>query len=152
METTEKKKHKSGFALLKEKLAKAEAKNAELQKEKEILVQTAQNNYCRVEKERDEWKAKYDILNERHKTLLIDRDKWKKDAEAKQTTIDQQSRKISQLTADLHSSETLRLNADAAHSKKEGEMLRAMGPIRRWWWNLHHLPTFKEDERWNETH
>ena len=152
METTEKKKHKSGFALLKEKLAKAEAKIAELQKEKEILVQTAQDNYCRVEKERDDWKAKYDSLNERHKTLLIDHDEWKKDAEAKQTTIDQQSRKISQLTADLHSSETLRLNADAAHSKKEGEMLRAMGPIRRWWWNLHHLPTFKEDERWNETH
>ena len=149
---TEKKKHKSGFALLKEKLAKAEAKNAELQKEKEIFVQTAQDNYCRVEKERDDWKAKYDSLNERHKTLLIDRDEWKKDAEAKQTTIEQQSRKISQLTADLHSSETLRLNDDAAHSKKEGEMLRAMGPIRRWWWNLHHLPTFKEDERWNETH
>ena len=60
METTEKKKHKSGFTLLKEKLAKAEAKNAELQKEKEILVQTAQDNYCRVEKERDEWKAKYE--------------------------------------------------------------------------------------------
>ena len=90
METTEKKKHKSGFALLKEKLAKAEAKIDELQ-----------------------------------------------------TTIEQQSRKISQLTADLHSSETLRLNADAAHSKKEGEMLRAMGHIRRWWWNLHHLHTFK---------
>lgn len=35
------KKHKSGFALLKEKLAKAEAERAELQKEKEILVQTA---------------------------------------------------------------------------------------------------------------
>ena len=128
---SDEKKHKGGYELLKEKLAKAEAKIAELQKEKEILVQTAQDNYCRVEKERDE---------------------WKKDAEAKQTTIDKQSRKISQLTADLHSSETLRLNADAAHSKKEGEMLRAMGPIRRWWWNLHHLPTFKEDERWNETH
>lgn len=127
METTEKKKHKSGYELLKEK-------------------------YAALEKERDDWKAKYDSLNERHKTLLIDRDEWKKDAEAKQTTIEQQSRKISQLTADLHNSETLRLNADAAHSKKEGEMLRAMGPIRRWWWNLHHLPTFKEDERWNETH
>jgi hypothetical protein len=51
------KKHKSGYELLKEKYAALEAKNAELQKEKEILVQTAQDNYCRVEKERDEWKA-----------------------------------------------------------------------------------------------
>lgn len=146
------KKHKSGFALLKEKLAKAEAKNAELQKEKEILVQTAQDNYCRVEKERDELKEKLtDVINEKD-SFADDCKRLYKDAEAKQTTIEQQSRKISQLTADLHSSETLRLNADAAHSKKEGEMLRAMGPIRRWWWNLHHLPTFKEDERWNETH
>lgn len=151
METEiKKRKHrKGGTDYAKEKLAKAEVQIAELQKEKEILVQTAQDNYCRVEKERDEWKAKYDSLNERHKTLLIDRDEWKKDAETKQATIEQQSRKISQLTADLHNSETLRLNADAAHSKKEGEMLRAMGPIRRWWWNLHHLSTFKEDERWN---
>ena len=56
----EKKKHKSGYELLKEKYAALEAKNAELQKEKEILVQTAQDNYCRVEKERDEQKAKYE--------------------------------------------------------------------------------------------
>ena len=55
-------KHKSGYDLLKEKFAKAEAKNAELQKEKEILVQTAQDNYCRVEKERDEWKARNNEL------------------------------------------------------------------------------------------
>ena len=46
---------------LKEKLAKADAKNAELQKEKEILVQTAQDNYCRVEKERDELKEKLSL-------------------------------------------------------------------------------------------
>ncbi len=142
------KKHKGGYELLKEKYAKLEAKNAELRKEKEILVQTAQDNYYRVEKERDEWKAKYEHVRN---ATLIDNGTNSKISEL-QTTIEQQSRKISQLTADLHSSETLRLNADAAHSKKEGEMLRAMGPIRRWWWNLHHLPTFKEDERWNETH
>lgn len=95
METTEKKKHKSGFALLKEKLVKAEAKNAELQKEKEILVQTAQDNYCRVEKERDEWKAKYkqkfrecielqnnkvnshdDLMN-----VMRERDKWREECQ-----------------------------------------------------------------------
>lgn len=53
-------KHKSGYDLMKEKYATLEAKNAELQKEKEILVQTAQDNYCRAEKERDEWKAKFE--------------------------------------------------------------------------------------------
>lgn len=113
METTEKKKHKGGYELLKEKLAKAEAK---------IMTLESQLSTTKEELRR----TKYEL----------------------QTTIEQQSRKISQLTADLHRSETLRLNADAAHSKNEGEMLRAMGPIRRWWWNLHHLPTFKEDERW----
>ena len=138
METTEKKKHKSGFALLKEKLAKAEAENKELR----AAVEKSQTAYLELTR----------TSKENIKKVQDNRDEWKKDAEAKQTTIEQQSRKISQLTADLHNSETLRLNADAAHSKKEGEMLRAMGPIRRWWWNLHHLPTFKEDERWNETH
>lgn len=109
-------------------------------------------HYTIMENEKKKHKSGFALLKEKYAKLEKERDKWKKDAEAKQTTIEQQSRKISQLTADLHSSETLRLNADAAHSKKEGEMLRAMGPIRRWWWDLHHLPTFKEDERWNETH
>ena len=80
METTEKKKHKSGFTLLKEKLAKAEAKNAELQKEKEILVQTAQDNYCRVEKERDELKEKLSLQIapdfEDFKRVERERDEW----------------------------------------------------------------------------
>jgi len=129
------KKHKSGFALLKEKIAKLET---ELAAKDQRIAGLTLNVESEVKKAKQSAEA--------------ERDRWKKDAEAKQTTIEQQSRKISQLTADLHSSETLRLNADNAHSKKEGEMLRAMGPIRRWWWNLHHLPTFKEDERWNETH
>lgn len=137
METTEKKKHKSGFTLLKEKLAKAESENKELL----AAVEKSQTAYLELTR----------TSKENIKKMQDNRDEWKKSAEAKQTTIDQQSRKISQLTADLHRSETLRINADAAHSKKEDEMLRAMGPIRRWWWNLHHLPTFKEDERWNET-
>ena len=128
------KKHKGGYELLKEKYAALESKLAK----KEAALYNVSSELSQV----------IESVNK----IKKERDEWKKDAEAKQTTIEQQSRKISQLTADLHSSETLRLNADAAHSKKEGEMLRAMGPIRRWWWNLHHLPTFKEDERWNETH
>jgi len=171
------KKHKSGFALLKEKLAKAEAELAQAESARNnysaqldrsrtdvhnlnIEVNELKEKIAKLEKKLEDVKSDHSeelLRNDRCweyklKEIEKERDEWKKDAEAKQTTIDQQSRKISQLTADLHNSETLRLNADAAHSKKEGEMLRAMGPIRRWWWNLHHLPTFKEDERWNETH
>lgn len=132
------KKHKGGYELLKEKYAKLEAENKELR----AAVEKSQTAYLELTR----------TSKENIKKVQDNRDAWKKDAEAKQTTIDQQSLKIRQLTADLHSFETMRLNAEAAHSKKEGEMLRAMGPIRRWWWNLHHLPKFKEDERWNETH
>ena len=56
------KKHKGGYELLKEKYAA-------LQAEKEILVQTAQENYCRVERERDEWKAMYEHLENRVEEL-----------------------------------------------------------------------------------
>ena len=146
------KKHKSGFALLKEKLAKAEAKINELEKQLNVEVAEHQALEDKYEKLREELirttQDGHKQYNEQQDTVRG----FSKKIDELQTTIDQQSRKISQLTADLHSSETLRLNADAAHSKKEGEMLRAMGPIRRWWWNVHHLPTFKEDERWNETH
>ena len=114
MEATEKKKKRNGGYYLKEKIAKLEA---ELAAKDQRIAGLTLNVESEVKKAKQSAEA--------------ERDRWKKDAEAKQTTIEQQSRKISQLTADLHSSETLRLNADAAHSKKEGEMLRAMGPIRR---------------------
>lgn len=130
----EKKKHKGGYELLQEKYAKLKAENEELRE---------------IKSKYDEFRKQVENPSKSWKTLAENR---QKEISKLQTTIEQQSRKISQLTADLHSSETLRLNSDAAHSKKEGKMLRAMGPIRRWWWNLHHLPTFKEDERWNETH
>lgn len=106
METIEKKKHKSGFALLKEK-------------------------YAKLEKERD---------------------KWKKDAEAKQSTIEQQSRKISQLTADFMVAQGNLEAADREHERKLKEMYDHMGWFKRMTWDWHHAPTFKEDERWNETH
>lgn len=59
MEATTKKRKNGGW-YLKEKIAKLEKQLADMQKEKEILVQTAQDNYLRLEKERDEWKAKYE--------------------------------------------------------------------------------------------
>ena len=121
------KKHKGGYELLKEK-------------------------YVALEKERDDWKAKYDNLNERHKTLLIDRDKWKKDAEAKQVTIEQQSHKISQLTADLKVAQGNLEATDREHERQLNAMYDHMGWFKCMTWDWHHAPTFKEDERWNETH
>ena len=52
METTEKKKHKGGYELLKEKYAKLEAHAEELQKDLDFALEKAK-------KERDEWKAKW---------------------------------------------------------------------------------------------
>lgn len=149
---TDKKKHKSGFALLKEKLAKAEAKNAELQKEKEILVQTAQDNYCRVEKERDELKEKLtDVINEKD-SFANDCKRLYMDAESKQDTIEQQSRKISQLTAELKVAQGNLETTDREHERQLKAMYDHMGWFKRMTWDWHHAPTFKEDERWNETH
>lgn len=99
METTEKKKHKGGYELLKEKLAKAEAKISELQKEKEILVQTAQDNYCRVEKERDELKEKLSLQIapdfEDFKRVERERDEWKAKYEGKSSPIFRAYEKLS---------------------------------------------------------
>lgn len=72
------KKHKSGYVLLKEKYAALEAKNAELQKEKKILVQTAQDNYCRVEKERDELKMKVAYLANGDAAYYRERDAYQR--------------------------------------------------------------------------
>lgn len=86
----------------------------------------------------DRLKIKYAELERRHneevyehQALEKDRDKWKKDAEAKQVTIDAQSRK---------------------HERQLKEMYDHMGWFKRMTWDWHHAPTFKEDERWNETH
>ena len=126
------KKHKSGFELLKERLAKAEAENKELQKK--FNEERERYNFTQEECDRKDKRLTEEIVR----------------ANKAETTIDAQSRKISQLTAELHHSETLRLNADNAHSIKEGEMRRAMGPLRRWWWDLHHMPEFDADEHWHE--
>lgn len=117
METTEKKKHKSGFALLKEKLAKAEAQ-----------IQTLESQLS--SKKEELRRTKYEL----------------------QTTIDQQSRKISQLTADLRVAQGNLEASDREHERQLKEMYDHMGWFKRMTWDWHHTPTFKEDERWNETH
>ena len=125
------KKHKGGYELLKEKLAKAEAKNAELQKDLDFALE-------KHKQERNELKLAF------HKAV----DEVK---EAK-TTIDQQSRKISQLTADLKVAQGNLEATDREHKRQLTAMYDHMGWLKRMTWDWHHAPTFMEDERWNETH
>lgn len=137
METTEKKKHKSGFTLLKEKLAKAEAENKELR----AAVEKSQTAYLELTR----------TSKENIKKVQDNRDEWKKDAEAKQVTIEQQSRKISQLTAELKLAQGNIEATSREHERQLKAMYDHMGWFRRMTWDWHHAPTFKEDERWNET-
>lgn len=137
MEATEKKKKRNGGYYLKEKIAKLEAENKELQNLKE-----ASDKFAEL------WKNKYHGLNERHETLLVDRDAWKKDAEAKQKDIEAQGRKISQLTADLKVV-TGNLEATKLESSRQlNEMYKALGWFRQWIWDWKH-PVLGENETWN---
>ena len=131
METTEKKKHKSGFTLLKEKLAKAEAKNADLQKDLDFALE-------KHKQERNELKLAFQKAADELK-----------EAEA---TIEQQSRKISQLTAELKVAQGNLEATSRKHERQLKAMYDHMGWFKRMTWDWHHAPTFKEDERWNETH
>ena len=101
------KKHKGGYELLKEKYDA-------LKKEKEILVQTAQENYCRLEQE------------------------CKKNKEI-----------ITELTTKLELANGNLEATNVKHKRQMEEMYRAMGPLRRWWWDLHHLPVFDTNEHWH---
>lgn len=125
------KKHKGGYELLKEKYAKLEKERDKLKRELSMQIAPNFETFKRVERERDE---------------------WKKDAEAKQVTIEQQSRKISQLTADLKVAQGNLEATDREHERQLTAMYNHMGWFKRMTWDWHHAPTFKEDERWNETH
>lgn len=59
METTEKKKHKGGYELLKEKYAALEKERDKLKEELSMQIAPDFETFKRVEKERDEWKAKW---------------------------------------------------------------------------------------------
>lgn len=97
-------------------------------------------------------KGGYELLKEKYAALEKERDDWKKDAEAKQVTIEQQSHKISQLTADLKVAQGSLEATEREHEHQLKEMYDHMGWFKRMTWDWHHAPTFKEDERWNETH
>lgn len=125
------KKHKGGYELLKEKYAKLEKERNRLKEVLSMQIAPDFETFKRVERERDE---------------------WKKDAEAKQVTIEQQSRKISQLTADLKVAQGNLEATDREHERQLNAMYDHMGWFKRMTWDWHHAPTFMEDERWNETH
>ena len=134
METTEKKKHKSGFTLLKEKLAKAEAENKELQKK--FNEERERYNFTQEECDRKDKRLTEEIVR----------------ANKAEATIDQQSLKIRKLTAELKLAQG-NLEATAReHERQLKAMYDHMGWFKRMTWNWHHAPTFKEDERWHETH
>lgn len=97
-------------------------------------------------------KGGYELLKEKYAKLEKERDEWKKDAEAKQVTIEQQSHKISQLTADLKVAQGNLEATYREHERQLNAMYDHMGWFKRMTWDWHHAPTFKEDERWNKTH
>lgn len=132
------KKHKSGFALLKEKLAKAEAKINEL--EQQLNVEVAEHQAL---------EDKYEKLREE---LIRTTQDGHKQYNEQQESIEQQSRKISQLTADLKVAQGNLEATEREHERQLKAMYDHMGWFKRMTWDWHHAPTFKEDERWNETH
>lgn len=139
------KKHKGGYELLKEKYDA-------LQKEKEILVQTAQENYCRLERECEKNKEKITELTSQIKEANAKASESQKRDLKHLSTISEQSRKISQLTADLKVAQGNLEATEREHERQLKEMYDHMGWFKRMTWDWHHAPTFKEDERWNETH
>ena len=134
METTEKKKHKSGFALLKEKLAKAEAENKELQKK--FNEERERYNFTQEECDRKDKRLTEEIVR----------------ANKAEATIEQQSLKIRKLTAELKLAQGDLEATNREHERQLNAMYNHMGWFKRMTWDWHHAPTFKEDERWNETH
>ena len=67
---TEKKKHKGGYELLKEKYAKLEKERDKLKEQLSMQIAPDFETFKRVEKERDEWKAKYEQKCEHHSSIL----------------------------------------------------------------------------------
>ena len=114
------KKHKSGFALLKEKLAKAEAEKTKLQD-----LKTAADKFA------EEWKNRYF--------------KKKEELTEAENTIVKQSTKISQLSGDLSNAQS-----DARdYRRKYEEAVSRMGWLRRMWYG-YNGPQFTDEDHWNE--
>lgn len=159
--TEKKKKHNGGY-YLKEKIAKLENELAQ--------AESARNNYsAQLDRSRTdvhnlnievkELKEKLKDSEEIKKIALEEvenrnnqTERLHEEINELQTTIDQQSRKISQLTADLKVVQGNLEATEREHERQLKEMYDHMGWFKRMTWDWHHAPTFKEDERWNETH
>ena len=72
----------------------------------------------------------------------IDPQLEKQCAEA-QKTIEQQGRKISQLTADLRVANGNLAQTDAEHKRQMNEMYNSMLPLSRWLYDMKHAPATK---------
>lgn len=72
---TEKKKHKGGYELLKEKYAKLEKERDKLKEQLSMQIAPDFETFKRVERERDEWKAKCDKWKSTADTHLANYDK-----------------------------------------------------------------------------
>lgn len=140
--TTEKK-HKSGFVLLKEKLAKAEAviagkdaQIAELESKYKHDIAVAEDEIAKLNKLAHEWECRAKNMPN------VDPQLEKQCAEA-QKTIEQQGRKISQLTADLRVANGNLAQTDAEHKRQMDVMYNSMLPLSRWLYDMKHAPATK---------
>lgn len=129
METEiKKRKHrKGGTDYAKEKLAKAEAEKAKLQ---EQLAQALS--------ERNNYSAQLDRAKTEIHNLKID-------CNGKQSTIEKQGSKISELSGDLANAQS---EAREYRSKFE-EAVRRMGWLRRWWYE-YDRPQFTDEDHWHD--
>lgn len=114
------KKHKSGFTLLKEKLAKVEVEKAKLQD-----LKTASDKFA------EEWKNRYF--------------KKKEELAEAEATIKKQSAKISQLSGDLSNAQS-----DARdYRRKYEEAVSRMGWLRRFIYG-YNVPQFTDEDHWHD--
>lgn len=131
---TEIKKHKhrkGGTDYAKEKLAKAEAKIKEL--EKQLNVEVAEHQSL---------EDKYEKLR---KELIRTTQDGHKQYNEQQESIHKQAAKISELTAEIAN---LRGTARDYRRKYE-EAVRRMGWLRRWWYE-YDRPQFTDEDHWHD--
>jgi len=129
METEiKKRKHrKGGTDYAKEKLAKAEAKIKELEKQLNVEV------------------AEHQALEEKYGKMIKDRTEISETIREKAETIRKQATKISELTAEIAN---LRGTARDYRHKFE-EAVRRMGWLRRWWYE-YDRPQFTDEDHWHD--
>lgn len=93
-------------------------------------------NKCRdFERELQQKKAELENLAKLEEEWKVSTDKRMDDLQA---IIDEQASTISRLTAEVSESETRRLTELAQQERIINELCEALGPVRRWLWDLKH--------------